>query len=229
MSSKKTNNLYFYFLLLSFIGFTHTKTQASLKTPPAFVNFAEIAVSTNTNTNLKTKSTTRAFMISNNNGSDENYLKSPIIKPKAEYLRVTVESCNETNCKKENGVCLDNNTCVCKEGYLNIPQFQSKPNSLCTYIQKKSYVAFMLELMMPLGFGHFYTGHYILGTSKFIFLVIIPIIFLILFNQKPNWFSKCIESSLILVWCVVATIIFLIDVAFYASGIHRDGNEIPLI
>jgi len=146
------------------------------------------------------------------------------------YHEVDLETCSLVNCPKNYGICLDNKRCICNKGYLNIPDLNTVNKEVsCTYQQKKRVISFLLELMIPLGFGHFYAGHYFLGSAKFIVMLILPMIFLIFVNWKYNICSKFVEEFFTFSWYVVITLAFLLDVSFYASGIYKDGNGIPLL
>ncbi len=144
------------------------------------------------------------------------------------YDKAKVNNCSVSNCSQPYGICLNLKTCVCKRGYLNVLRLNQK-GMFCSYRQKRIVVAFLLELFIPLGFGHFYTGHYYLGASKFFLVVILPMLFVIFISWKYNTCTKVMIDGFTLSWYVVFALMFLVDVAFYATGIYRDGNDIPLL
>ena len=144
------------------------------------------------------------------------------------FHEVKLSSCDEKTCTPGKAICLDSNTCVCNIGYLDIPQFRNKNNDYCTYELKKRSTAFLLELLIPFGFGHMYVGNYFLGVLKFCLYLIIPLIFLLLVNSKYNICSKFVVELFEFFWYVLIGLGFLIDVSFYATGVYRDANGIPL-
>ena len=58
--------------------------------------------------------------------------------------------------------------CVCNMGYssFDIENLKSETNILCCYKQKSQLKAFLLELFLGFGIGHFYLGKYYIGGLK---------------------------------------------------------------
>ena len=121
-----------------------------------------------------------------------NFLYSSDKETVVKFHEIKLNSCDKTSCTPGKAICLDNHTCICNKGYLDIPQFRNNKNEYCTYQLKKRSIAFLLELLIPFGFGHIYVGHYFLGVLKFCLFLIIPMLFMVFINSKYNVCSKFI-------------------------------------
>ena len=60
--------------------------------------------------------------------------------------------------------------CVCNYGYITNPNFNNE-TKFCDYEQKSQFTAFLLELLVGFGAGHFYRKAYIFAIPKLIFFI----------------------------------------------------------
>ena len=69
--------------------------------------------------------------------------------------------------------------CECNMGYtsFDITQLKSSNNILCCYKQKGQLTAFLLEMFLGFGIGHFYIGNYYFGALKLVVQVFLCILF----------------------------------------------------
>ena len=77
--------------------------------------------------------------------------------------------------------------CSCKEGYIT---FSKKNEKYCNLEQKKQSIAFVLELCVGFGAGHFYRCAYTMGALKLIAFVF-GIVFIFTFPITAKCVSDC--------------------------------------
>lgn len=120
--------------------------------------------------------------------------------------------------------------CRCKIGYVT----RTTDTIQCCYKQKKQFIAFLLELCINLGMGHFYYGNIALGVIKllvFLFLfIIIACSYCFLFYSEmiidPN---KEMLSTWIINGCLIIYVIAtLIDLFLLGLNFYVDENGVPL-
>ena len=146
------------------------------------------------------------------------------------------EECSELNCNLENGNCTeyDDNKghyfCNCHSGYTTYP-YDNKIQ--CNYKQKSQLKAFLLELFLCYGAGHFYIHNYKLAIPKLIVFAFFYYLFIglriITKAKEENKFANliiCIGAGVtflgLLVWQIV-------DLVFFGRNKYHDGNDIPLL
>ncbi len=163
--------------------------------------------------------------------------------PNYQYYFKTNIACSNTNCMIPNGVCVDNSTCKCLDGWA-VFQDANSPQTMypqaCNYQQKRQLVAFLLEFFFPCGIGHFYAGRVLMGVMKLILLAL-PILALCLgfcgIIASPHGEGKSDASGA----CVLIMAIFIygsycalgiwgfVDIILFGINSYKDGNGVPLL
>jgi hypothetical protein len=140
----------------------------------------------------------------------------------------TFQSCGSYQCNRS-AFCLNNASCLCAPGYITVPPTNDYQ---CCYEQRKQITAFLLELFVSFGAGHFYTGRNDLGGAKVaVFLILIfANIFISAFStqHKENKFVYWIQFSLhkALLSCYI--IWQIVDLCLFGANKHVDGNRMAL-
>ena len=135
-----------------------------------------------------------------------------------------------------NGTCVKYNLtysqCQCKKGYITLNEdllYQ------CCYKQKSSFIAFMLEVFIGFGIGHFYRGNTLLATIKLVIYIIFLIMTILICIHKSKYKQKTLPllikflrtSFFILCGCTCLTW-QLVDSILFGFGIYTDNNGISL-
>ena len=123
--------------------------------------------------------------------------------------------------------------CICDFGFTTFP-LDSIPQ--CNYKQKKQLVAFLLELFIGFGGGHFYTERYVEASLKLVsFLFGIYII--CLFPLSAKCVSDKCDSDVLVIFvscfyylCAIGLATwFIYDLVMFGSNTYKDGNGIDLL
>ena len=120
------------------------------------------------------------------------------------YINCTKDTCDfsHMNCTEDNA-----EYCICNEDYATI-----KSNSLrCSIERKKQLTAFLLELFVGFGAGHFYRHHYLMASLKLVAFVF-GIYVICLFPLTAKCVTDCCDSDCLV---VLVSIIFYL----YAAGL----------
>jgi uncharacterized membrane protein (Fun14 family) len=121
----------------------------------------------------------------------------------------TYINCTQETCELDHMNCKENNPeyCICKEEYASI-----KSNPLkCSIQRKKQLTAFLLELFVGFGAGHFYRHHYLMASLKLVAFVF-GIYVICLFPLTAKCVTDCCDSDCLV---VMVSIIFYL----YAAGL----------
>ncbi len=131
------------------------------------------------------------------------------------------------NCFLPFAVCLNSNTCLCMPDYANVYiKGESISQIFCSYKKKKIIVAGLLELFLPFGLGHFYSGHHWIGSVKFFFsLGVFMFSYLICCKHIPPNFGVILCYVIL---CCAIPIWNLVDLFLFFSGTVSDGFGIPM-
>jgi len=187
-----------------------------------------IIVPTQNNNNIDQVNITSSIQPTNSAKLDSNILDPDFsipLYPLINYKRaITTDVCNTNVCNQGKGVCSDNNTCTCVKGFANIPILTE--NKICDYKQRKQIVAFLLELCLACGIGHFYIGAWWLGMIKLLVIVLIPIFFCSLMICS-ELFAKGYQL-LIILFSFTGGLYWISDVILFGLNYYRDGNGVPL-
>ena len=108
----------------------------------------------------------------------------------------TYINCTQETCELDHMNCKENNPeyCICKEEYASI-----KSNPLkCSIQRKKQLTAFLLELFVGFGAGHFYRHHYLMASLKLVAFVF-GIYVICLFPLTAKCVTDCCDSDCLVV------------------------------
>jgi hypothetical protein len=135
---------------------------------------------------------------------------------------------NNLNCFLPYGICVNATTCMCMPDYAHIYIQGHQTELNCSYKKKKVLIAGLLELFLPLGLGHLYVGHYMLGSLKFFYNFIIYTFCCLLYCKGSN--NEMLLNMMIL--CIVLTCAIpiwnIIDLFLFFSGAYTDGYGVPM-
>ena len=153
-------------------------------------------------------------------------------------------NCNKTHkykCILENMDCEDpeNHTnCTCKDDYF--PNFDDKiETDYCKLKQKKQLTAFLLELFVGFGSGHFYRKNYLMASLKLV-AFFIGIYLICLFPLAAKCISDSCDSDCAVIIISIFFYLYALGLAFwyiwdlvyfgknYYEDLSNDGVEIPL-
>jgi hypothetical protein len=158
-----------------------------------------------------------------------------------EKLRILLE-CNPDITCSGNGNCtnstnLDSNNitllCDCEPGYTTL---QNATDTLCGYKQKKQKTAFLLELLLGFGAGHFYAERYTFAGLKLAAFVY-GVLIICLFPLTAKLVSEKCDSDLVVIAfscffyvCALGLAFWYIwDMVMFGLNKYEDGNGIPLM
>ena len=178
----------------------------------------------NDSSNTQTVSDSSKVNFNFNSKSNSVYNKST--NEDDEYSSQKQIECNASNCFYPNGRCVDNGTCECTKEYASFKQEGESKDHYCAYERKKQLVSFLLELFLPFGVGHFYSGRILIGVLKIIVC-----------------FSQCIIAGIgfclakdagmltVIILLVIGCVYIsweLVDIILIALNVYKDGNGVPL-
>lgn len=168
---------------------------------------------------------------------EENKIKFLDSKKPLRYLNTMnlTFSCknDEIDCSG-NGKCnAARNGCDCNFGYTTI---SNPKNFQCNYEMKHQLKAFLLELFVGFGAGHFYTLRYLMASLK-LCAFLFGLYLICLFPIMAKCISEKFDSDLFVFlvscfyYCYVIGIAFwyVWDLVMFGMNKYNDGNELPLI
>ena len=134
---------------------------------------------------------------------------------------VAGQNCNETefpdNAKRCNFAhmnCGENNyTCKCKEGYASPTVFDVNM-TYCSLEQKNQLTAFLLELFVGFGAGHFYRKAYLFASLKLAAFVF-GIYVICLFPLTAKCVTDCCDSDILVVLVSIIFYLYALGLAFW--------------
>ena len=135
---------------------------------------------------------------------DEDIQKRYLEEKEEDFINCTVVACemDNMNCKDDNP-----EYCKCKDEYASIKSETKK----CTIKRKKQLTAFLLELFVGFGAGHFYRHHYLMASLKLVAFVF-GIYIICLFPLTAKCVTDCCDSDCLV---VMVSILFYL----YAAGL----------
>lgn len=151
------------------------------------------------------------------------------------YIQSTdLSNCGDIKYVTNHGICKftkNNEPFVeCKKEYTTYPE---NYNEKCNYKRKRQIKAFLLELFVTYGSGHFYTENYKYAIPKLIVFVGLYCLFIALRivskakeeNKKAN-----LAISISAAVCFIGMLIWqLLDVIKYGINSYKDGNGVELL
>lgn len=132
-------------------------------------------------------------------------------------------NCTVTNCNLPN-ICLNNSTCMCREGYVNLKTEDTDNESYCQYKQKSQLIALLLEFFTNSGLGLIYIGKYAHGGIK---LFVIVFLFSSYFCKSKNDEVSCLSFMTCTLVCF-SLLMYILDIVNLATNSYLDLNNIPL-
>ena len=102
--------------------------------------------------------------------------------------------------------------------------------------QCKKLTAFLLELFVGFGAGHFYRGNYLMASLKLV-AFLFGIYIICLFPLTAKWISDCCDCDCLVVIvsilfyfaaCGLATW-FIFDLVYFGKNKYKDKNDVPLL
>ena len=120
--------------------------------------------------------------------------------------------------------------CECFSGYYTYPEGN---DIQCNYKKKSQLKAFLLELFLCYGAGHFYINNYKLALPKLFVFAFFYCLFIAL-----RIITKAKEENKLanLIICISAAVTFVImlawqitDLVYFGKNKYNDGNEVPLL
>ena len=140
--------------------------------------------------------------------------------------------CGDFTCTYNQGICVQstiNSTCIC---IIHLQSYPSNNTIQCDYPRKKQLTAFLLELFLTYGAGHFYTGNIQFAVPKLFFWVVSYCLFIVLRivskSNEDNNTTSLIIMLLACMFCVGMLTWQIADVVLYGLNKYSDGNGIEL-
>jgi len=120
------------------------------------------------------------------------------------------------------------NNCRCDPGHISFP-LDSDPQ--CNYTQKRQLVAFLCELFLGFGAGHFYTERYNMAVAK-LCCFLFGIYIICLFPLTTKWVNDRCQNDCMVInvacfyyYCVLGLAVwFIYDLVKFGSNEYLDGN-----
>lgn len=147
-------------------------------------------------------------------------------------------NCGEQKCVASQGVCQEAKSvdfqqkkqeCWCFPEYATL---ENQNKTACNYQRKSQLSAFLLELILSNGAGHFYLGNFYMAIPKLLLWVFSYYFFIILRivckgndeNNKLTFFL----AMLALIFCLGMLTWQIFDIVFFALNKYTDKNGISL-
>jgi len=160
---------------------------------------------------------------------------------------VIVPDCNLENCQIGNGRCVSENKCQCNYAFINV---SGVSKLACDFKLSYQLTATILEILFPIGFGHFYCKRYLIGFIKFSVLFVIPLIIYAIFkayfvDNKEDFYiiknngnrrfkdffslDNIIKRQISFYFIIIFAMWYLFDLVIFVSNKHKDGSGFDLI
>ena len=147
------------------------------------------------------------------------------------------EKCKENYPKKIYCKPNDFTHCVCITGYVTGSDYNKNLKDIyCDYKQKKQLNAFLLELFVGFGAGHFYRGNYLMASLKLV-AFLFGIYIICLFPLTAKWISDCCDCDCLVVLVSIFFYLaacglafwFIFDLVYFGKNKYKDKNDVPLL
>ena len=117
----------------------------------------------------------------------------------------------EKPCPFDHMDCITNNSrCKCKDEYTNL----TNSDTYCNIKRKKQLTAFLLELFVGFGAGHFYRHHYLMASLKLVAFVF-GIYVICLFPLTAKCVTDCCDSDCLVVLVSIIFYLYALGLAFW--------------
>ena len=136
-----------------------------------------------------------------------------------------------------NGVCNPSGTdCICNSGYTTIKKEGVPTTVKCDYLMKYQLKAFLLELFVGFGAGHFYCLRYLHASLKLV-AFLFGIYLICLFPLTAKCISDKFDSDFFVFFiscfyylCVIGLAFWFIwDLVMFGLNKYNDGNDLALL
>ncbi len=135
--------------------------------------------------------------------------------------------CGNITCVIDQGICMfrpENITCDCLPDYSTYP---IESTTKCNYLRKKQYVAFLLELCITYGAGHFYTENYQLAVPKLFFWIVSYCLFIVLRmiikSNEDSTAASLIVALTSYLFCACMFCWQIADLVLFGMNVYKDG------
>jgi hypothetical protein len=144
--------------------------------------------------------------------------------------------CNSDSCEAPN-YCLNNKVCKCTGDFITYNLNKENINIFCNYKKKRQLTAILLEIIIPIGFGHFYSGRVLCGLLKLLIFSILSLYaFKVLYSGLPNIavlktasFEQ-ISHYLLAIMIILGIVIWhFFDLYMFFTNKYYDGNGVTLV
>jgi len=181
------------------------------------------------------------------NNKNEKFLYLSSIEVKDNFQNIDLDrkirilqsfTCRDNSSCSNHGICnLQNTDCICDYGYTTIQnKTEIERPKMCNYEQKTQLKAFLFELFLGFGAGHFYTERYQMAGLK-LAAFIFGIFIICLFPITAKFLSEKIESDCLVLsvscfyyLCSIGLAFwFIYDLVMFGMNRYLDGNEIALL
>lgn len=149
---------------------------------------------------------------------------APIPDPNTTSFDCYIYHCDSSRVECERG---DKTQCHCKNEYGN-----DKNNSTdkCTYERKKQLTAFLLELFVGFGAGHFYRANYLEASLKLV-AFLLGIYIICLFPLTAKCIADCCDCDCLVVlvslfWFLISLGLafwFIFDLVWFGKNKYKDS------
>jgi hypothetical protein len=140
-------------------------------------------------------------------------------------------SCGSLTCHQDNSLCIKTENdydCECSSEYDSLPDDPLK----CVYLKKSKLKAFLFELLVTYGAGHFYLENYQMAIPKLLFWVLSYCLIIILRtfqksdenNIQFSCFMKIVAGLILLIMIIWQ----VLDLVFIWLDYYTDGYGISL-
>jgi uncharacterized membrane protein (Fun14 family) len=126
------------------------------------------------------------------------------------YYDCKDEEIRKSKCELKNMNCTEDYNCTCKNGYVTLDN-----SKYCEIARKKKQLtAFLLELFVGFGAGHFYRHHYLMASLKLVAFVF-GIYVICLFPLTAKCVTDCCDSDCLVVMVSIIFYLYALGLAFW--------------
>ena len=149
-----------------------------------------------------------------------------------------IKNCTEETCNFDHMNCTKDNPyyCKCKDEYASLKSDKKK----CSTVRKKQLTAFLLELFVGFGAGHFYRHQYLMASLKLVAFVF-GIYVICLFPLTAKCVTDCCDSDCLVVMVSILFYLYaaglatwyILDLVYFGKNkwkdCSHDGEEIAFL
>ena len=158
------------------------------------------------------------FIISSVNSSEDSSSKNiRYLEDEKQEETQKINCTNNPRCDMSHMKCDEETTvnCYCNDDDL-YPNFDNKSENYkyCEVSQKKQLTAFLLELFVGFGAGHFYRHHYLMASLKLV-AFFIGIYLICLFPLTAKCVTDCCDSDCLVIVISIFFYLYALGLAFW--------------